>query len=275
MPELPEVESVLQCLTSSNPSIINRQVQQVCILRNSVVDGDQQQLEQRLTGAVCQDVVRHGKYLFFRFIQPEDNQRVVWLALHLRMTGRLFLLPEDQAVIRHTRFYFQLDQGLVLRFDDPRAFGRIWLVSQPEQVTSTLGPDALKTGQQQFLKRLSATNRQLKPLLLDQAFLAGIGNIYADEALFKAGLHPLRKSGELSRTEMVRLYKAVSDVLSTAVSAKGANIDGVFEAGSYPVTVYGRAGQPCVKCGSEIIKERFAQRGTHFCPCCQPFEGSI
>ena len=268
MPELPEVESVLQCLTIGTPSLIGRRVCAVRILRNSVVDGDTRSIVEALTGTMCSDVLRHGKYLCFRFQDP-DSTRQSWLALHLRMTGRLFLVPMQQAEDRYTRFVLLLDQGLALRFDDPRAFGRVWLVDDPREVTEKLGPDALLMKRESFLERLHGVRRQLKPLLLDQSFVAGIGNIYADETLFRAKLHPLKLSSDLQPEEANRLYDAMHGVITQAVRAKGANIDGVFEAGSFPVAVYGRGGKPCSDCGALVVKERLGQRGTHFCPVCQ------
>ncbi len=269
MPELPEVESVLQCLTTSTPSLIGRRVHSARILRNSVVDGNACSIVEALTGTVCSDVLRHGKYLFFKF-QDTHFAKQSWLALHLRMTGRLFLVPEQLAEDRHTRLVLLLDQGLALRFDDPRAFGRVWLVGDPHEVTRKLGPDALLIQREMFLERLSGLRRQLKPLLLDQSFVAGVGNIYADETLFRAKLHPLKLSSALKTEEADRLYDALHGVITQAVRAKGANIDGVFEAGSFPVAVYGRGGKPCIDCGALIVKERLGQRGTHFCPVCQP-----
>lgn len=271
MPELPEVESVLQCLTNNSPSLIGMRIREVCILRSSVVEGDASAIVHALTGSTCCDVYRHGKYLFFGF-QGEAATKQIWLALHLRMTGRLFLVPEHEAFERHTRLVLLLDQGMALRFDDSRAFGRVWLVDGPTEVTSKLGPDALLIQQSTFLNNLKGTRRQLKPLLLDQSFVAGVGNIYADETLFRAQLHPSRLSASLFPQEAESLYDAMHGVLSQAVAAKGANIDGVFEAGSFPVAVYGRGGKPCVVCGTLIVKERFVQRGTHFCPVCQSLE---
>jgi formamidopyrimidine-DNA glycosylase len=269
MPELPEVESVLQCLVTSQPSLIGRLVQDVLILRESVVDGNPYALEQTLTGTICSTVFRHGKYLFFGF-QRSRATHCIWMALHLRMTGRLFLVPKQEAWERHTRFVLLLDQELALRFDDPRAFGRVWLVHDPAEVTSTLGPDALVVTRDCFLARLAGLKRQLKPLLLDQSFVAGIGNIYTDEILFRARLHPMRTTDGLSPAEVELLYETMHHVLTLAVTTKGANIDGVFEAGSFPVQVYGRGGKQCSICATEIIKERLGQRGTHFCPTCQP-----
>lgn len=269
MPELPEVESVLKCLTESSPSLIGRQVREVRVLRQSVVDGDANELVQVLTGKTCQTILRHGKYLLFGF-QDSRVKQYRWMALHLRMTGRLFLVPENKVLGRHTRLLLLLDQGITLHFDDPRAFGRVWLVADPQEVTNKLGEDALFISRDSFVNKLANLRRQLKPLLLNQSFVAGIGNIYADEILFRAGLHPLQISSELFPEEISRLYDALHTVLLQAVSLKGANIDGVFEAGSFPVAVYGKNRKPCPVCGTLIVKERLVQRGTHYCPTCQP-----
>lgn len=269
MPELPEVESVLRCLTEQVPSLIGRQVQEVLVLRESVISGDRMQLVTALNSAICTKIFRHGKYLFFGFQDSRGKNRP-WLALHLRMTGKLFLVPEEQASLQHTRFVLRLDQGLALRFDDSRAFGRVWLVNDPAEVTVDLGPDALLVERDHFSDRLTSHRRQLKPLLLDQKFVAGIGNIYADETLFRAGLHPAKTVDQLSSEQRHTLYDVLHGVMQQAVEAKGANIDGVFEAGSFPVAVYGREGCACSSCGALIQKIKLGQRGTHFCPVCQP-----
>jgi formamidopyrimidine-DNA glycosylase len=185
------------------------------------------------------------------------------------MTGRLYLVPECAAAERHTRLALLLDNGLALRFDDPRKFGRVWLVADPEKVTGGMGPDALTITAAEFSERLSGFRRQLKPLLLDQAFVAGIGNIYADESLHRSGLHPLRNATELLPEDIHRLHAAIVSVLEEAVAANGANIDGVFKAGSFVVSVYGREGAPCRTCGTAVSKIRVGQRGTHFCRQCQ------
>lgn len=158
----------------------------------------------------------------------------------------------------------------MLRFDDMRGFGRFWQVESPDQVIGGLGPDALSVGYDLFKERVSSFRRSLKPLLLDQAVIAGVGNIYADEILFRAGLHPLFPSERLTADRLEKLYQSLRSVLEEAVAAKGANIDGVFEAGSFPVKVYGRAGQPCTVCSNTIVRIKVAQRGTHLCPFCQP-----
>lgn len=268
MPELPEVESVRLCLEHGKPSLLGRTVQQVQMLRENVVAGDSSRFIQTLTGARCDQIRRHGKYLFFGFSVTRQSVQC-WLTVHLRMTGRLYLVPIQEPLPRHTRLVLALDQDLALRFDDPRGFGRVWLVDDPATVIAGLGPDALTITPVQFQERLNGVKRQLKPLLLDQSFVAGIGNIYADETLFRARLHPEQRSDRLSADEVVRLFVALHQVITLAVELKGANIDGVFEAGLFPVAVYGRQGLPCQVCGAMINKIRVGQRGTHFCPFCQ------
>lgn len=269
MPELPEVESVRQVLIQGSPSLLNRTVQKVTVLRSSALEGDLEFFQHQMTDAACTEICRHAKYLFFGF-KKSGADRIVWMVVHLRMTGRLYLLPQSEPVHRHTRLILGLDQGVELRFEDPRAFGRVWLVDSPAVVINTLGPDALDVGRDQFMERLAGVRRQLKPLLLDQSFVSGIGNIYADELLFRAGLHPQRSSDSLNSHEKERLFSSMHGVLSQAVELKGANIDGVFEAGQFPVAVYGCQGAPCKGCGTLILKMRLGQRGTHFCPVCQP-----
>lgn len=270
MPELPEVESQRLYLLESVLSPVGRTVQSVRIVRASVVDmATPDSLVTALNGCRLESVKRHGKYLFFRF-STQHATSACWLVAHLRMTGRLYLTSGQEALHRHTRFALLFDSGTLLRFDDPRAFGRVWLIGHPDEVISRLGPDALTVTQEQFLSLLASARRQLKPLLLDQTFIAGVGNIYADELLFRAGLHPLRNSADLSLVERERLYGSLRQVMEEAVTCKGANIDGVFEAGCYPVAVYGRVGQSCRVCATPLVKLKVGQRGTHCCPTCQP-----
>ena len=269
MPELPEVESVRQYLLQGPVAFLGQQVQDVLILRDKVVDGNPQLFKQALLGTACKRIERHGKYLFGGFQQPSSTQ-TVWLAIHLRMTGRLFLVPGQELLHQHTRFALVLGKGDKLLFDDPRAFGRVQLVATPRTVTDRLGPDALLSSAETIYSRISGVKRQIKPLLLDQSCIAGVGNIYADEALFRAGLHPERRSDSLTTTDLQRLAITLHDVMSEAVQLKGANVDGTFEAGLFPVAVYGRAGLPCVRCGTLLMKKSVGQRGTHFCPACQP-----
>jgi formamidopyrimidine-DNA glycosylase len=192
------------------------------------------------------------------------------MVVHLRMTGRLFLVTGPVARTQHTRLVMHLRDGVTLRFDDSRAFGRVWLVADPTEVIAGLGPDALTIDETLFLQRLNHHRRLLKPLLLDQSFVSGLGNIYTDESLFRARIHPLQPTSGLTAPQQKLLYRAIHEVMHEAVACKGANIDGVFEAGCFPVAVYGRDGLPCPVCGTSIVKVRVGQRGTHLCPQCQP-----
>jgi formamidopyrimidine-DNA glycosylase len=268
MPELPEVESVVRTLRDGTPTLIGARIRSVEILWPGVVSRQSRDLDPALlAGCHCATIGRRGKYLLFQL--DCTGVRSLFLVVHLRMTGRLLLVPDSQAIERHTRLALILDGGLALRFDDPRKFGRVWLTEDPGSVTGGMGPDGLTVALDEFTARLAGHRRQIKPLLLDQSFVAGIGNIYADESLHRAGLHPLRNSADLQADEVRRLHAAVISVLGEAVNAGGANIDGVFKAGSFIVNVYGREGTPCRTCGTPVSKIRVGQRGTHFCGQCQ------
>jgi formamidopyrimidine-DNA glycosylase len=268
MPELPEVESVAIAVRSSEPPVIGSRIASVELNWPGVVDGlPAEDFALIITGRVLSSVSRHGKYLFF-CLDKEDAP--VYMAMHLRMTGICYINSSAEPPRKHNRLSLHLENGMAVRFDDPRKFGRVWLVNNTASVISGLGPDALSVVHDDFVERIRHGSRQLKPLLLDQSFVAGIGNIYADESLFLAGLNPLQKSSLLGDDQVEALYSSVKTVLEEAVKNSGANIDGVFKAGNYQVRVYGREGKPCVRCGDEIVKIRVGQRGTHYCPSCQP-----
>jgi formamidopyrimidine-DNA glycosylase len=271
MPELPEVESVVTSLKTGRPPLTGLEIISVDILRPGVfVDMSRDTANDQLKGQKFTEIRRHGKYMFFGVGDGAETR--FWLCCHLRMTGRLFLVDELNAAARFTRLVFHLSGKKALRFDDMRGFGRFWMVKTPDEVIASLGPDALSIKLDQFVNMVADCRRQLKPLLLDQGVMAGIGNIYADEILFRAGLHPLTNCQQLNGDLVKKLHGAVLSVLSEAVDAKGANIDGVFEAGSFFVQVYGRAGNSCRVCGNKIIKIKVAQRGTHLCPTCQQMQ---
>jgi formamidopyrimidine-DNA glycosylase len=191
--------------------------------------------------------------------------------IHLRMSGRLDVVPQAEAGTKHARVVWRLDEGLALRFDDARKFGRVYLVDAPEQVTGKLGPDALQITSSDFKLRLKQKRGALKPILLDQSFIAGVGNIYADEALFLAGLRPLRSASTLTDEDAGRLYDAIQRVLLDGIAANGASFDWVYPGGNYQnnFRVYGRTGQPCAICGRPITHIVVGQRSTHLCEYCQ------
>lgn len=269
MPELPEVEYVVRTLRDGDPALIGRCVEKAHILSENVVAGSlASEFTAKLQGCRFHSVRRQGKYIICGLDSTVNNSQI-WLVIHLRMTGRLHMRSGTDVADRHARLILSLDQGIALHFEDPRKFGRVVLTDDPLEIISKLGPDALFITEDEFYLRLEKFRRALKPLLLDQSFVCGIGNIYTDEILFRAGIHPLTVSSSLNAARKKELYSAVVSVLSEAVVAGGANIDGVFKAGGFITNVYGRQEKPCMSCGVSIKKIKVSQRGTHFCPQCQ------
>jgi formamidopyrimidine-DNA glycosylase len=174
---------------------------------------------------------------------------------------------------KHVHFVFALDNGYEVRFEDARKFGRVYFVSDPTQVTGSLGPEPLDSAftLKAFRALIANKSGALKPLLLDQTFIAGIGNIYADEALWRAKLHPQRRAGSLKPDEVAALYRGIRAALNDGIKHKGAAIDWVYPEGNYQdhFRVYGRTGQPCRRCRTRIRRIVVGQRGTHYCPTCQ------
>ena len=245
LPELPEVETVVRTL---RPRLTGRTIVAALGWEGPVI------------GQTIRDVTRFGKYITLHF----DNGM---LLVHLRMTGKLLF---DGARTPYTRAEFVLDEGYLL-FDDIRRFGRItWATAYPAQ-----GPDPLEVSFRDFALLFAGRRSRLKSLLLDQRFLRGLGNIYVDEALFRARLHPLTVGESLGRAKLQRLYSAVQELLGEAIARGGSSIsdyvDGNGERGSFQDLhrVYQRTGEPCLTCGKAIERMLVAQRGTHFCPRCQ------
>jgi formamidopyrimidine-DNA glycosylase len=229
-----------------------------------VVHQDFAELAARLQGQRIEAIRRHGKFIV---IELERGT----LSVHLGMTGKLLLGTEPS---KYARALFELDQGLLI-YDDIRHFGRIeWNEALPDRVEA-LGPDALTISLEDFQERLRARHARIKPLLLNQSFLRGMGNIYTDEALFAARIHPRAIASRLSRVRAARLHEAMVGVLSLAIRHKGSSISDYVDAegkrGSFQLLhqVYGRAGKPCPVCGTPIRRIVVSQRGTHYCPKCQ------
>lgn len=270
MPELPEVETIRRILKQGGPDfspLPGRQVTggQVFWPRTLAVP-DLDQFEKRIAGQVVQDIGRRGKFLIFCL--DRDS-----LLLHLRMSGDVWVEADGPELPPYTRLLLRLDEGQRLVFTDARKFGRAWLVSNPGAVLSGLGPEPLDesftpTG---FFQMLHEKKRQLKPLLLDQTFLAGLGNIYTDEALHLARLHPLRLSNQVSQEDAFRLWAAIRQVLEEGIQRNGASIDWVYRGGDFQnyFRVYQRTGKACPICGTTIERFVIGQRGTHICPNCQ------
>jgi len=271
MPELPEVETIVRGL---RPQLQERTI---TALRydwpRTLHTPDAPIFAARIVGQPVRAVTRRGKYVVLT-LSPDT------LLIHLRMTGRLYVVPaEAQAEAdRWLRAAFALDDGRELRFSDVRKFGRCYLLDDPAQVLGRLGPEPLdpRFTVEAFRRQLDGRRGRLKPTRLDQRVIAGVGNIYADEALFHAQLHPLRRVDTLNAGEIARLHAALQHVLRQGVAREGASVDWYRKAdgsrGSAQETlaVYGRAGQPCPRCGQPVERIVVAQRGTHLCPRCQP-----
>lgn len=215
---------------------------------------------------------------------PEERKEEVGdtLIVHLRMTGKLQVKAGEAEPDKHAHVILDLDDGRRLHYSDPRKFGRIWLVPDPEPVFRKLGPEPLGDAftAAAFAERLHGRRASIKALLLNQSIVAGVGNIYADEALFLAGVHPARPGGELTSEEIARLHVAIRAILAQAIEAHGSSLGDSSlqnyqrpggESGDFQERhrVFQRTGQPCPVCGTPIERIVLAQRSTHFCPRCQ------
>jgi formamidopyrimidine-DNA glycosylase len=189
------------------------------------------------------------------------------------MSGDLLVEPLSALPDKHHRLVLDLEGDLRLAFNDIRKFGRVWLTSDPAEVLDALGPEPLDSAftAQAFHQRLHTHHRQLKPLLIDQRFLAGLGNIYTDEALHTACLHPLKRSDTLTFEQTERLLSSIRQVLHDGIRRNGTSIDWVYRGGDYQkyLRVYQRHGEPCTECGTLVQRIIVGQRGTHICPNCQ------
>lgn len=272
MPELPEVESVKNGLKSL---IIGKSIASVDVLwANIIKDPPVKEFCQKLEGETFQGVERRGKFLLFVL----DNFTLI---SHLRMEGKFRLETSEEPKTKHTHVIFKLDTEEELRYLDVRKFGRMSLVTHSDvwnhPSLSHLGPEPFE---QNLLiadleENLKKTSRSIKAVLLDQRIVAGIGNIYADEILFSAKIHPGRKAADLTREDVNRLHRSILQVMSEAVHSGGTTIRTYANAfgleGSYQnkLKVYGRTKEACSNCGHLIEKIKIAQRGTHYCPHCQ------
>lgn len=279
MPELPEVETVVRELQRRLPG--RRFTRAQVFWERTIANMSPAAFVERIVGRSIEGSDRRAKYVVVRL---GEGLRLV---VHLRMSGRLLVEPAGEPLNPYTRVALDLDDGMRLVFNDTRKFGRIWLVDQAEldHLFVRLGPEPLveEFTPQQFGSMLRGKKGALKPLLLDQSFLAGLGNIYVDEALWLAQLHPLRLAGSLDEAETARLYSAIRDVLNLGIENRGTTFAMFLTPAGEPgqnqetLKVYGRAGkgrtqpaQLCERCGTPIAKIFVAQRGTHYCPVCQP-----
>lgn len=280
MPELPEVETYVRELA---PLLRGRQVLDVSVTwPRTIALPTAEEFIAQMVGQRFMDFGRRGKYMLLGLADG------LTLIVHLRMTGHLLTVAGDAPITAHTHVVMRLDNGQQLRFQDARKFGRLWLTPDPAPVVAHLGPEPFTAdfNPDYLTARLHGRSAPIKALLLDQSLVAGVGNIYADEALFRAGIHPMRPAGTLHSSEIAALHKAVQEVLGLGIAKAGSSLGGsslqnYSRPGGAPggfqeeFKVFRRTGQPCPQCGAPIMRSVVAQRGTHYCPHCQPPAGHI
>ncbi|MCD6355669.1 MAG: bifunctional DNA-formamidopyrimidine glycosylase/DNA-(apurinic or apyrimidinic site) lyase [Anaerolineaceae bacterium] len=277
MPELPEVETIVQSLIhppgEKKLSILGVEITDVLIRWEGILAN---QTPERFIECVkrqsLRTISRRGKFIVLTL--SEDT-----ILIHLRMSGDLRVESRDSGpneelpLQKHDRMALIFANRARLAFNNPRKFGRVWLLADPDEVLGKLGPEPLDDAMDSaaFHAMLIKHKRQLKPLLMDQHFLAGMGNIYTDEALFLSRLHPLMRSNLLTKAQSALLLKSIRSVLKESIRRNGASIDWVYRGGGFQdhFNVYGRKGEPCVVCGTPIERLLVGQRGTHICPHCQ------
>ncbi len=269
MPELPEVETIKNELA---PLVSGRRIKSVEFLWvKTLLSPSISEFEARVKGKRITEVDRRGKYLIMR-LEGGDS-----LLVHLRMTGSFLVSKNNELPDSHTRAVIHLDDGSNAYFIDPRKFGKFQLVSGDGEALGNLGVEPLSDDftAKSLSQLLKGKKAPVKALLLDQKLIAGIGNMYADEALFEAGIHPGRPADSLSQEEIRRLHRAIRHVLKNAIENKGASIANYFrpagERGSAheEFKVAHRRGCDCPACGGHIERIVVRQRGTYYCPCCQ------
>jgi len=275
MPELPEVQTVIADLIESE--LIGCKLTGIDVHDARIVtEPAPAQFRRRLLGKNITNIHRRGKYIIF------DLTGKLHLLIHLRMSGHLYLVPKTSLRQAHDHIILHLDDGRKLRYHDPRKFGRFFLVDHPQKIVGKLGPEPLSdsfTGKK-LTQMISTRKRMLKPLLLDQTFIAGLGNIYTDEALWRAHLHPCRNSATLADIDIKRLYRAIRLVLRSGIKNKGTTLGG-GETGFNSSTgkqgdnrsklkVFRRVNLPCPHCRTIIRRIVVGQRSTFFCEKCQP-----
>jgi formamidopyrimidine-DNA glycosylase len=264
MPELPEVESIARKL---KPELVGRTILSADLRwPRTLATPSPKKFAEQIRGQKVADVGRRAKFLVFRLSSFH-------LLIHLRMSGDLHIKHSTNQPEKHDRLIIKLSGSKSLVFNDTRKFGRVWLVADPNEILNELGPEPLgKDFTPQWLHAaLQKKRRMLKPLLLDQTFLAGLGNIYTDEALNIAKLHPLRESSSVTARQAEALHDAIRKVLNEGIRRNGASIDWVYRGGEFQnyFRAYDRAGEPCMNCGAKIKRITVGQRGTHYCPRCQ------
>jgi formamidopyrimidine-DNA glycosylase len=281
MPELPEVETVVRGLRAVLPG---RRILDVRLGKANFID-DPAALAEGLPGTRVLDVTRLGKFICVATERAEktpgpraaSDLRLNFI-IHLGMTGQLIVCDAGDPVAPHTHCFFALDDGGELRYRDIRRFGRMLLVPESgmAEFLGPLGKEPLQIGPEEFCRDLGSRRARIKALLLDQSVLRGVGNIYADESLFRARIHPAQIAEKLSKKQLLSLHRAIREILTAAILLRGSSISDYVDAegkrGKFQQRhrVYQRTGKPCFRCREKIRRVIVAGRSSHFCPRCQP-----
>ena len=282
MPELPEVETVARGLRQT---ILGRRILSVTLGKTDFID-DPSAVEHHLPGRQIEAVERYGKFMLLRLsavagkARPATNGDAVpaSLLVHLGMTGQLAPAPAAQPLEKHTHVCLLLDDGRELRYTDPRRFGRIAYLTKTllAEELAGFGADPLEVSREEFADRIRGRRARIKALLLDQSVLRGVGNIYADESLWRSKIHPARLGTKLSRKEAETLRRMLQDILQKAIAMRGSSISDFLDAEGQPGEyqrhhrAYGREGKNCYRCKTPIRRAIVAGRSSYFCPKCQP-----
>lgn len=280
MPELPEVETVVRDLSAAG--LPGRRIVNVHVAWQRTVGGDGAAFVRMAAGRIIESIGRRGKWI----VMPVGGPT---LLAHLRMSGRLYLRAPDESPTGYERTTLALDDGRLLDFYDPRKFGRLVVTERPESILEPLGPEPLdeRTTHEVLAQRLRRSRRAVKTQLLDQTVIAGLGNIYVDEALFDAGINPTRPGTSLDDRETERLHASIRLVLERGIAnlgtslgtgksnfvlpgARGAAGGSTGARNQESLQVFRRTGEPCPRCGTPIVRIIIGQRATHLCPLCQP-----
>jgi len=275
MPELPEVETVARGLRAHLPG---RRIVSVQLGKTDFID-DPAALESVLPGSRVAEVRRHGKLMALRLETEADDaaDESVFLLIHLGMTGRVLVCAPGQPVAPHTHVFLTLDDGREVRYTDPRRFGRMRVERESAMpgILTKLGLEPLEMTESDFAARLAGRRAMIKALLLNQAVYRGLGNIYTDESLWRARIHPMRLAAWLSATERRALYRAIRKILEAAIRLGGSSISDYVDSEGNPGMfqlrhhAYDREGKGCHRCGAKIRRIIVAGRSSYFCPRCQ------
>ncbi|MDR2834362.1 MAG: DNA-formamidopyrimidine glycosylase [Streptococcaceae bacterium] len=271
MPELPEVETVKRGLETL---VLGKTIESIEILWPRIIENDTSEFQTILHQQTIESISRRGKFLIFHLTNSD-------LISHLRMEGKYEFHAKTDEIKKHTHVIFQFSDQTQLRYLDVRKFGRMKVVEKGQALLqknlASLGPEPTKEefDLKVFTQQLKKKQKAIKPLLLDQKLVVGLGNIYVDEVLWQAKIHPLQLANTISKTKVIALHQAIIDTLNRAVQAGGTTIrsyvDATGHTGAFQqqLNVYAQTNQPCPRCGSIISKMKVAGRGTHYCPVCQ------